>query len=193
MKDRTDWIHACLDDADCVETAPDGGAPERLETYRSVLREFEESVETLPEGFTERVMAALPEAPETSRLGWLRTFWPAHGLWAPPALAGAIAAVLLILGAPRFFSRSGDLVPVTFEVHAPEAQRVEVVGNFNEWKPGQIVLEGPSPTGDWKATVKLPSGRYEYMFLVDGRDWVADPKAPRRPDGFGRENALLQV
>ncbi|MBI5445708.1 MAG: hypothetical protein HY900_31390, partial [Deltaproteobacteria bacterium] len=157
-------------------------------------RQLEESEETVPDGFLESVMAALPESPEPHRFAWLRALWPSRWLWAPPALAGAIAAVLLLVGAPRFWNpHSRDLVPVTFEVHAPEAQRVEVVGNFNEWKRGEILLEGPSATGDWKATVRLPSGRYEYMFLVDGRDWVADPKAPRRPDGFGGENALLQV
>jgi len=42
--------------------------------------------------------------------------------------------------------------------------------------------------------VPLPPGNYEYVFVVDGERWVADPRAARyRPDGFGNNNAMLTV
>ncbi len=196
MRERDEWIHNCLDEKDFDEEGrpAEPADSERLASYREVLLLLESARERAPDGFAGRVMAALPREPERGWIAHLRGLWPAHGLWVPPAVAGALAGLILAIGVPQYWNRkSSDLVPVTFEVHAPEAHRVEVVGNFNEWKPGDLVLTGPDATGDWKATVKLPSGRYEYMFLVDGKDCLPDPDAPRRPDGFGRENALLQV
>ena len=43
----------------------------------------------------------------------------------------------------------------------------------------------------WSLSVKLQPGRYEYMFVVDGR-WVTDPNAiAHADDGFGNRNAVL--
>ena len=42
----------------------------------------------------------------------------------------------------------------------------------------------------------LPAGQHEYMFVVDGERWVADPLAGRYVDdgfGAGRQNAVLIV
>ena len=47
--------------------------------------------------------------------------------------------------------------------------------------------------GSFAANVRLPPGAHEYMFVVDGQ-WVTDPAATeRRPDGFGRDNAVLRL
>ncbi len=89
---------------------------------------------------------------------------------------------------------ASQLVTVRFELHAPDADQVELVGTFNSWETGDIVLDGPDASGHWTATVELPEGRYEYLFLVDGERWLADPKATAvRPDGFGNMNAMIQV
>lgn len=81
-----------------------------------------------------------------------------------------------------------------FELHAPAADRVELLGTFNEWKSGDIVLNGPDASGHWTAEVALPEGRHEYIFLVDGERWIADPRAAtHRPDGFGRVNTVIKV
>ncbi len=91
-------------------------------------------------------------------------------------------------------SRDTDLVTVHFELHAPGAEQVELLGDFNSWKTGDIVLAGPDASGHWTAAVQLPEGRHEYIFLVDGERWIADPKASTiRPDGFGHVNAVIQV
>jgi 1,4-alpha-glucan branching enzyme len=83
---------------------------------------------------------------------------------------------------------------VTFVVHAPAAEHVELVGSFNGWQRGLIELAGPDATGRWTATVPLPEGRHEYMFLVDGERWVTDPYATfYRDDGFGNLNGVIDV
>ncbi len=115
-----------------------------------------------------------------------------------PAWSLALAAMLAVL---TLFP-SGDSGPVLgeeegiaqFVARFPGAHSVHVVGSFNDWRPGSIPLEDPDHDGVWRAVVVLPAGQHEYMFVVDGERWVADPLAGRYvEDDFGRENSLLIV
>jgi hypothetical protein len=75
----------------------------------------------------------------------------------------------------------------------PEARSVSVAGDFNGWNPAQTPLER-SDGGMWTATITLKPGRYQYMFVVDGKEWIADPLATEEAtDGFGSRNAVLDV
>ena len=142
-----------------------------------------------PPGFVTRVMANLPE----DRRG--TAWWPSRGQWLAPALAGALLAMLALgLGWWRWRPESGGAMVVHFEIHAPGARQVELVGSFTDWQTDRIELRGPDASGHWTAEVPLPPGRHEYLFLVDGQSWVTDPRAEvRRADGFGRENAVLAL
>ena len=149
-----------------------------------------------PADFTQRVMASLPHAPDLPLHRRLLRLWPeGRGRWILPALAGA-AAMLLISSAllPTPVPSAPTRVSVHFEIHAPDADRVELVGTFTDWQIGQILLTGPDASGHWTTDVELPSGRYEYSFLVNGQQWVTDPNAEvRRNDGFGRKNAVIEL
>jgi len=143
-----------------------------------------------PENFADNVMQSVLSRPEKAE-----RWWPGQGRWMVPALAGAAAmlAVMLGLNAIRPEPRAAQ-VGFHFELHAPGAERVELLGTFNQWQAGDIVLDGPDASGHWTATVELPVGRHEYIFLVDGERWLADPKrATHRPDGFGRVNTVIKV
>ena len=75
----------------------------------------------------------------------------------------------------------------------PGARSVSVAGDFNGWNPGQTKLER-SEGGMWTATIALKPGRYQYMFVIDGKQWIADPfAADGAGDGFGSQNAVLDV
>jgi|SRR5579883_615530 len=55
---------------------------------------------------------------------------------------------------------------VPFRLKAPKAASVQLVGDFNGWKPGALPL---TRSGEcWEVLVPLPPGRYRYLFLVDG-------------------------
>ncbi len=152
-----------------------------------------------PEGFTERVMEALPAFSKPTLRDRVAGFWPTHGRWIVPALAGAAVSLVLVFGLGRLDSPGAEQTAqvqttIHFELHAPGADQVELLGSFNDWKTGDVVLTGPDASGHWTADVTLPEGRYEYIFLVDGERWMADPRAIlHRPDGFGRVNTVIDV
>jgi 1,4-alpha-glucan branching enzyme len=79
-----------------------------------------------------------------------------------------------------------------FSFFAPEAQSVELVGSFTNWENNPIALK-KSKDGNWKATVALEPGTYEYRFKVDGQ-WRNDPDCPGRlTNPYGEENCIREV
>lgn len=104
---------------------------------------------------------------------------------APPASAPSAAAL------PPAVAPSTVLVRLV--ILQPGARMVQVAGDFNGWNPARTSLEQIS-NGAWAVTIPLKSGRYEYMFVVDGQQWIADPFATElSDDGFGSRNAVLDV
>jgi 1,4-alpha-glucan branching enzyme len=81
---------------------------------------------------------------------------------------------------------------ITFSYSAPEAQNVQLAGDFTGWQQAPATLK-KDKSGVWKKTVTLPPGRYEYRLLVDGR-WQDDPQCPaRQPNQFGGQNCVCVV
>jgi 1,4-alpha-glucan branching enzyme len=82
--------------------------------------------------------------------------------------------------------------PVEFILKQPQAQTVAVAGTFNGWDVSRTPLQ-PASGGAWKATVWLPTGRYEYRFVVDGQ-WISDPGARESVQNtYGSTNSVLEV
>jgi Glycogen recognition site of AMP-activated protein kinase len=147
-----------------------------------------------------RVMALIRRpAPSRGRrlLRWLAT--PrAVTFRVRPAWSLALAAVLALLtlfptghDGPEIGEHEGI---AQFVGRFPGAQSVHVAGSFNDWRAGSIALEDADQDGVWRATVVLPAGAYEYMFVVDGERWVPDHLAERLvADEFGRENSIVIV
>ncbi len=80
-----------------------------------------------------------------------------------------------------------------FSLHAPEAASVAVAGSFNGWDPQKNMLSGPDKHGDWSITLRLAPGRYEYLFVISGKEWLPDPAVPPVDDGFGGKNSVVFV
>jgi hypothetical protein len=171
-----------------------------MNAEEKIIERLERHQTQAPDGFAERVMDALPEWSKPTLWDRLADFWPTHGRWIVPALAGAAASLLVVFGLSRGAGSPGAVqtaqvqTTIHFELHAPGADQVELLGSFNDWKTGDVVLTGPDASGHWTADVTLPEGRYEYIFLVDGERWMADPRGSlHRPDGFGHENTVIDV
>lgn len=154
--------------------------------------------------FSARVMRAIEARPLLWRTR-LRRFWLApHTLrW---NFAGVLASLVLVLnlgigallltrmppGTSPVEAAPPGAMMVHFEFRQPQAQQVALAGDFTGWQAG--VLLRRNPDGTWSAEVPLAPGDYEYVFVVDGERWVADPHALHyRKDGFGNRNAVINV
>jgi 1,4-alpha-glucan branching enzyme len=60
-----------------------------------------------------------------------------------------------------------------FRFEKPDAQTVDLMAEFNQWKGLPMTKQ---PNGIWTLKVSVPPGTYGYKFLIDGKDWVFDPK-----------------
>lgn len=81
---------------------------------------------------------------------------------------------------------------VPFSAKVEGAKSVCVTGDFTRWSEEGIPL-AHSGDGEWKATLGLAPGEYQYRLRVDGR-WQDHAEAKRRvPNAFGTENCVLTV
>jgi hypothetical protein len=82
---------------------------------------------------------------------------------------------------------------VRFTLVAPNAARVSIVGDFNQWNPATLPMRR-SPDGQtWEIEVPLASGRYTYAFFVDGRVARDTAAAENANDGFGTRSSVVLV
>ncbi|HEU4649212.1 MAG TPA: isoamylase early set domain-containing protein [Gemmatimonadales bacterium] len=155
------------------------------------------------------------EAPRTgNRIGpvmprTLRWWWPL-GLAAAAGVAGfavrgwisaPAAAPAPVAAAPspalvRQVAAPGEYGGrvVQFTLVAPGASSVAVAGDFNGWNAGQTPMSRVSGGDVWVATMPLPPGQHTYAFVVNGREWRADPQAPRATeDEFGTPKSIVLI
>jgi len=149
----------------------------------------------LSESFTGRLMGRLAAQIPAGRIAGLRRWFLVARL---PLAAAAGAALLLaagVLGWIWGLRPARDVVLVRFELAAPEARAVNLVGDFSGWDPHGLGMKDMSGDGDWQITIRLKKSRvYTYNFLMDGRRWIPDPGSMRRvSDGFGGMSSVLEL
>ena len=141
-----------------------------------------------PPGLPDQVMAKLRgRAPARSapRISW--------GIIAAASLVAVLGIGLL---AVRFSTnRSASEVVVRFELTAPEAKSVALVGSFTGWKTSELAMRDSEGDGVWEISVKLKKDMiYTYNFLIDGNRWVEDPGAETQvDDGFGGSSSVITL
>ena len=118
-----------------------------------------------------------------------------HPGWAAALAAGIVAIVTAgVLRSRPPVSPSSVFEPVQFVLVAPAAQSVAVVGDFNDWGLNDSALVATNHQGVWSVTAPVPAGVHRYAFVVNGKEWVADPSAPRSAgDDFGLPSSALIV
>lgn len=84
-----------------------------------------------------------------------------------------------------------ELTSFEFKHRAPKAKSVELVGDFNAWKPGLLKMKRAGG-GLWVLTVPLRPGRHKYLFLDDGQPTV-DPSAETADGPEGRRVSARTV
>ena len=169
-------------------------------TLELIVQELQAPVR-LDESFDRRVMVRVRRQYAERRprgvAGW---FAAAARITRRPAYAAALAAgvvavvtVGMLRLRPSSVAGSGP-IPVQFVLVAPEARSVAVVGDFNNWGLGDTALVAENHNGVWSVSAPVPAGVHRYAFLVNGKQWVADPTAPRAAgDDFGQPSSALVV
>ena len=84
------------------------------------------------------------------------------------------------------------LISTEFVIMVPEAQKVFLAGDFNNWNPREFSMR-KFKNGSCKKKVKLKPGRYEYQFIVDGNWWTDPENLERSASPFGTENSVINV
>ena len=171
-------------------------------TLEMIVEELQKPVK-LDERFERRVMVRVRRLYAEKRArrgrGWLAI--PAsishHPAWTAAMAAGivAIATLGVFKARPREQAvANGSIEPVKFVLVAPTARSVAVVGDFNNWGLNDSALVATNNHGVWSVTSRVPAGVHRYAFVVNGKDWVADPTAPRSSgDDFGLPSSALVV
>lgn len=177
----------------CRECARWGLEMGRLE---ELLLEAGEEAYEAPAFLKTRIMARLDEAAPTlaSRLREifsLRRLAYAAMVGAAFVTGIATKSVITVEGQrPQEVAASR----ITLEFDAPDAEKVGLIGDFNEWGKKELPIEAKRADGKWIFELRLAPGRYQYAFEVNGKKWLPDPRAKGIiPDGFGGINSVLYI
>ena len=173
-----------------------------LQKIEKALNSF--SPKRAPADFTQKIMTKISQQEIQIQTSWLdqikkRVSTPRFSF---RLLGATAAAALLVFLAFTFIFNTSDRpsicsAEVQFCLRINDSNKlhtVAIAGDFNGWDPQANTLQDPDGDGIWTATLKLPPGRYEYMFVVNGEKWLPDPNAIHYvKDGFGSKNAILEI
>jgi hypothetical protein len=182
---------------------------EAADRFDQVVRDYAANL-TAPGVEVDRaVMAAVvPPASSSSAASFWRWLVQPHLFSVRPAVVAAAAIALVAIGAltmdiPGFTAGEQtagattdqqQTILVRFELRAPDAAEVTLAGSFNDWSPEGIQLVRNTASGLWTATVPLHPGEHQYLFVIDGSQWIPDPSAHAQvDDGFGQANSVIVV
>jgi 1,4-alpha-glucan branching enzyme len=85
--------------------------------------------------------------------------------------------------------KAANGVTVTFALDDSVPGSVSVVGDFNDWTPGEHVLRKRS-NGTRSISVTLPAGQpVRFRYLAEGGQWFDDPDA----DSHDEQGSLLTL
>lgn len=97
---------------------------------------------------------------------------------------------------------------ILFQYEDPSAWRVEIAGQFNDWKifpESQAIQMTKDDRGIWSVVIPyrenskdnrgyLERGkRYQYKFVINGTSWVEDPNNSLKSTEGGQTNSLVIV
>lgn len=90
----------------------------------------------------------------------------------------------------RIFKTKNE-TEVTFVFARDDVKKVELVADFNRWKPSAMKFNNKKKVFTTK--VRLPNdGLYHFKYLLDGQEWENDYEADQYiANEFGSENSVV--
>lgn len=103
------------------------------------------------------------------------------------AMADTVKQLKKSIGGSRSGSREMEFILI-----APDAKKVSIAGQFNNWDTQAMPMK-KAKNGAWTIKLKLPPGKCEYKYFVDG-SWVNDAACSETvPNAFGTSNSVITV
>jgi 1,4-alpha-glucan branching enzyme len=87
-------------------------------------------------------------------------------------------------------------VRVTFELpNSIWAERVYLVGAFNDWDRTRTPMRQTGPDGSWRVTLELDAGgEYQFRYLIDGETWYNDNSTDTFvANDYGSDNSVVRT
>jgi len=90
----------------------------------------------------------------------------------------------------RFF-KTKEETEVTFEFAHPEADKVALVAEFNDWQPVPMTFVKKDKV--FRAKTRLPKDRvFHFRYLINDEKWENDYQADAyQPNCFGSEDSVV--
>jgi 1,4-alpha-glucan branching enzyme len=93
-------------------------------------------------------------------------------------------------------AKKKGFVRVTFELPSNIwAERVNLVGDFNDWDTTATPMTRNRSDSNWKVSVELEAAqRYRFRYLVDGKEWHNDWHADDHVDNpYGSHDSVVDL
>ena len=107
-----------------------------------------------------------------------------HGPVAPLRMPPRVPA-----GEASLVALTEDAGTTLVRVHAEDARRVELMGDFTDWAPAALARRGDR----WELRVKAGSGSHHVLVRIDGGKWVVPANLPRLDDELGGAVGLIVI
>ena len=94
----------------------------------------------------------------------------------------------------KYPGRTPGTVRVLFELPAQFwAERVYLVGDFNDWNMTKDEMKQDGPEGEWQVVLDLAAGKeYQFRYVADGVNWYNDSAADKYvPNDKGSDNSVV--
>ncbi len=118
-----------------------------------------------------------------ANLGMMFAAWPAMA-------AGAVPIEVRASAISKFDIAEAGLSLERVQVRIAGVQNVEVMGDFTDWQPVEMVQRGRDL---WEALLPIGSGVHQLNVRVDDGKWLPPPGVPTMRDGFNGEVGMLVI
>lgn len=126
-----------------------------------------------------------------SRLPWRRDDGTPGGILAfETRTLGAVDSLSVEQGLSASADHQTDTLRVVLLIDAPRAESVELMGDATSWSVTQLKR---TPSGRWRAELKLAPGVHRLIVRADGGNWIAPPGVPVGNDDYGSPVGMIVV
>ena len=117
----------------------------------------------------------------------------ALGVWRGGAPTSSVATSPSTV-APVVNVANSSIKTHQFLIVVPDAKKMVVIGDFNNWDATQTPMVRLNDKGLWSVSVRLQAGKlYQFQYVKDDTLRLNDPSLPQVSSDFGSPNSALTI